>query len=570
MRPCLSPVLRTAAFSAALSLLASSSVAQTARNVILMIADGAGPTTWEMANMFQFGPDGGTAPEFRQSYESDAFTKTWLATYAGHSQPLPYGQADIRLGLPAGSLPPLLPQLWNELKFPGFGSYDPARANDATPGPVNLFGGNPVINARGTPVALTPVATNPATVQLVANFARSQLSVFETNGFEGYDYLLWEGVTDSAAAGTALASGVKSYSSGINYDLSGNPVPFLTELVKETGRAAGVVTTKPFTDATPAAFGTRDDFRDDEAAISHDMIHNGLLDVIITPGHPEFAGAGVPRAVPSYGVISEGNFAALRAGTAGGDNPWTLVDDPELLAAIGRGEAPAPERLFGFVPSSSTLNSRDTTGRTNAFDPTIHDPENPPAGVVPFVMPELAELSLAALETLSRNERGFFAMIEGATVDSAAHANDLAYLIEEMLAFNRAVDGVIDWVETHSSWEETLLIITTDHANGMFLGPESDTIFMQSPLAQAPGELPLGMWWSTNHTSELVPMWARGPGSDLFSRYFEGVDPVRGNYLHLAGVNAVMSNVLIPEPSTAALFGFAGVGALLFARRRRA
>lgn len=535
-----------------------------AKNIILMIADGAGPSTWTAANQWQFGAQAGSAPEFQQAYESADFQKHWLATYPGHSQPLPPGQIEARLSLPPIGLPDLLPQVWNEIPFFDFGSYDPAKANDLTSGPVNLFSNGTLLTERGPAVPLTPRPTNSPAVQQLALFAAGEVPVVQDQGFNAYEYLMWN-ATDSAAAGTAMASGVKTYSSAINYDLDGNPVPFFTQQVKATGRKAGIVTTKPFTDATPASFGTQNDFRDDEAEISHDMIHNGLLDVIITPGHPEFGGAGVPRAEANYDTISEDNLASLRDGSAG----WSLVEDPDALTDIGNGTTPAPGRLFGLLPTTSQLNSRDTSGRTNAYDPRFHDPENPPEGVVPFEMPDLDVLTQAAINALKTDADGFFLMVEGAAVDSGAHGNDLARTIEEMLAFNRAVDQAIQWIETESSWEETLLIVTTDHANGMFLGPESDTIPFQDPEANAAGELPDGIWWSTNHTNELVPLFARGPLAEAFAARQEGVDPRRGPYGHLADVHGVMSQAIIPEPGATPL-AFLGLAviALVIHRRR--
>lgn len=554
-----------------------------AKNVILMISDGAGDTTWRAANMWQFGASAGTAPQFQQRYEGAGFQKQWVSTFAGHTQPSPPGQvaerANAAIGaplFPPGSLPAYLPRLYNEVPFPGPGAYDPVRANNTTIGNVHLFTDRTrsLYQGRGTPLALTPVASNPSPVRQLANLLQQggTITVNRQQGPLAYDYLLWEGVTDSASAGTALASGRKTYSSGINFvDVSPDPtnpilqrVPFLTEQVKAMGKSAGVVTTKPFTDATPAVFGTANVFRDNESAISNDMIQNGLLDVIISPGHPEYGTGGAPR-TPSYGTVSQANLQSLRGGTAGGSRPWNFVDSTTDLISIANGTTPAPDRLFGLVPVGSSLNSRNTAGQTNAYDPRVHTPGNVPAGVVPFVMPDLADLAAAAINTLSKDNDGFFAMIEGASVDSAAHANNLPQLVEEQLAFNRAVDRVIQWVETNSSWEETLLIVTTDHANGLFLGPQSDTIPFQDPIAGLPGQLPQGMFWSTNHTNELVPMWTRGPGTEMFGGMFDGFDPRRGNYIDNTDIHRVMS-VVVPEPGVVGLLAPAG---LLLARRRR-
>lgn len=543
--------------------------AQPAKNVVLMVADGAGPTTWRAANQWQFGDLANTAPEFSQVYEQGGFAQHWMATYSGHNQPLPPGQTEARLGLPLppGTLPDILPPLWNELPIPKFGSYDPAKANDTTPGDVRVWANDSgsLLGDRGPQVDLTPVESNPPFVQLLAdqledaNTVRAHLD----QGPVAYDYLIWDSITDSASAGSALASGIRTYNSSINYTLDGQPAPFITEQMKALGKRAGVVTTKPFTDATPAVFGTQNDFRDDEAEISDAMIRNGLLDVIITPGHPEFGGGGASRGTPDYGTISSDNLEGLRDGTLG----WTLVETVEELNDIGSGTLLAPERLFGLVPVSSSLNSRDTTGQTSAYDPRVHAPGEEPEGVVPFVMPGLETLTMAAINSLETDPDGFFLMVENASVDSAAHANNVPQMVEEMLAFNRAVDAVVNWIETESSWDETLLIITTDHANGLFLGPDSDTVPFQDPVAGAPGELPAGIFWTTNHTNELVPLWARGPGSERFALLGEGVDPTRGTYFHISDVHGVMSVAVVPLPA-AWLFGASGMLAFgAFVRR---
>lgn len=550
---------RTCLIAAVLAATSSTALANRAKNVILMVSDGAGPTTWQAANQWQFGTSAGSAPQFKQRFEQSDFTQHWMTTFPGNTLPLPPGQTDVRLGFPAGTFPRQLPQLWNELPIPDVGSYDPARANDATPSTVKLFANasGTLLGDRGPRLDLTPVATNPPAVQQLANIleANGTVRVHTDQGFAAYDYLIWNSTTDSAAAGTALASGRKTYNSAINYIDNGTSleaVPFITQQVKALGMKAGVVTTKPFTDATPAAFGTQDDFRDDEAAISDAMIRNGLLDVIITPGHPEFGG--------SSQTLSAANLAALRGGLDG----WSFVDNNDTLRGLGDGTVEAPDRLFGMVPVGGSLNSRNTTGRTNAYDPRFYDPSNP-NGAVPFVNPDLDELSVAALRTLSKGNNGFFAMIEGASVDSAAHANNLPQLVEEQLQFNRAVDAVINWVEAHSNWEETLLIVTTDHANGLLLGPDSDTIFFQDPQATSVGNLPEAMWWSTNHTNELVPLWTKGAGADLFASLMDGIDPRRGQYIDNTDVYTVMSRVIVPEPATLGIL--AGASMLVLRRR---
>jgi alkaline phosphatase len=522
---------------------------QEAKNVILMVSDGAGDTTWQAANQFQFGTAAGTGPQFQQRFEQSDFSQHWMTTFPGHTQPINPSQT-------GGLLPPLYNEVDN---FPGPGGYDPMAANDPTPASVTTIDNNGLLG-RGTPVSLTlRDGLTPTQQSIGATFAAS-LDLVETPGFAAYDYLITNSVTDSAAAGTALASGVKSYNTAINVDLNEQPVGFITQQMVASGRKAGVVTTKPFTDATPSAFGTQNVNRNNEREISESMIRNGLLDVIISPGHPEFGSGGVLRDTPDFDdALDQSQLQALRNGEEG----WTFIDDNSQLVGIGEGTVAAPERLFGMVPVGGSLNSRDTAGRTNAYDPRFYDSSDP-NGAVPFVMPDLDQLSRTAIETLEQDEDGFFLMIEGASVDSAAHANDLPRLVEEQLAFNRAVDEVIEWVETESSWDETLLIITTDHANAMFLGPDSADVYFQDPIAGEAGELPEGIFWSTNHTNELVPLWTKGVGSELFDGLVDGVDPRRGAFIDNTDVHTVMQGV-IPEPASLSLL--AAAGTLLLRRR---
>jgi len=110
-------------------------------------------------------------------------------------------------------------------------------------------------------------------------------------------------------------------------------------------------------------------------------------------------------------------------------------------------------------------------------------------------------------------------MIEGGAVDWSAHSNKLATAIEESLDFTRSLETVIRWVETNSSWNETLLIITTDHGNGMPYGPEGKTTQAFQPLSGLKGQVPAVTWEVGTHSNELVYLWAKGKGSEGFNQY---------------------------------------------------
>jgi len=145
-------------------------------------------------------------------------------------------------------------------------------------------------------------------------------------------------------------------------------------------------------------------------------------------------------------------------------------------------------------------------------------------------------------------------MIEGGAIDWACHANSLPRLIEEEIEFNRAVETVVNWVEKKSNWDETLLIVTGDHETGYITGPGSgpdnddinDSIKpIWNPLVNnGAGNLP-GIWWhSGGHTNSLIPIFVKGNGSELFLKYADDNDPVRGAYIDNTEIAKVIFNLL--------------------------
>ena len=140
--------------------------------------------------------------------------------------------------------------------------------------------------------------------------------------------------TDSAAAATTMATGVKTYDAAIGVDVDGNSVPNGLELAEEKGKATGVVTSVEWTHATPAGFVAHNINRDNYEAIGQEMVDVSAADVIMGAGHPWYDADGNPKTNPNtfkY-VGGETTWDALVAGTAGGDadgdgdaDPWTLI-----------------------------------------------------------------------------------------------------------------------------------------------------------------------------------------------------------------------------------------------------
>jgi alkaline phosphatase len=356
--------------------------------------------------------------------------------------------------------------------------------------------------------------------------------------------------TDSAASGTALSTGHKTYNGAIGMDSDRKPLVHAWERAERRGMATGVVTSVQFSHATPAAFVAHNKSRSNYAEIAREMIMDSAVDVIIGCGHPCFDRDGNELDEPknfNY-VGGEDVWQALVDGTAGADadgdekpDPWTLVQTRKAFQALSTGET--PKRLCGVAQVEKTLQQR-RSGDGNAV---------PFAVPLLKTMPNLAELSRAALNVLDEDPDGFYLMIEGGAVDWASHDNQSGRMVEEQIDFNRAVEAVVEWVETHSSWDETLVMVTADHECGYLTAPtdrSKQSAGRASPDTLAPlpdngaGQLPGMQWNSDNHTNLLVPIYAKGAGIERLSVLSDQTDPKRGDYLDNAEIGQLLHELI--------------------------
>ncbi len=376
----------------------------------------------------------------------------------------------------------------------------------------------------------------------------------KTLPFKGYEYLATN-PTDSAAAGTALASGIKTYNNAINYDNHDKPVNFVTLVAKEQGKATGVVTTVPFAHATPAAFGAQNASRNDYHAIARQMLTSGKLDLIMGTGLPGFnangtacgqlaqdeSTVGCGKDANTYLAVAE--WEALQAGKLtpeGASQPWKMVRSKEEFAQLADGSLQVAGPLLGspnVAPNGTIQQGRQATI-------TGKDPSTPSGDAYIKPVPTLKTMTQGAIQHLSKNENGFFMMVEGGATDWSAHTSnscsgkgdwgnsyapncvgvEYGRLIEETADFNQSVEAVIEWVEKNSNWDETLLVVTTDHDNGMPMGPDAQENAYQAIVNKGKGNMPgISFRPTGNHSNALVPLWAKGAGAQAFA------DRVRGN-----------------------------------------
>jgi alkaline phosphatase len=346
-----------------------------------------------------------------------------------------------------------------------------------------------------------------------------------------FDYVN-KGATDSAAAATAMATGVKTYNAGIGVDVNKNPVRNLIERAEQLGKSTGVVTSVPFSHATPAGFVVHNSKRDDYQGIARQMINDSPVDVVMGCGNPDYKSNGSATTDSNYKYIDSTDWSSLKKGTAGGDadgdgiaDQWALIQKRGQFQSFAKGRT--PKRVFGVVQTLETLQeSRDG----NAFALPFFVPFNEN-------VPTLEEMTKAALNILDDDPNGFFVMIEGGAIDWAAHNNQSGRLIEEVEDFNKSIDAAIQWVNKHSNWNETLIIVTADHETGYLTGPGSKqgTKILKpvwnALVNQKQDNMPLMQWNSKNHTNSLVPFYAKGRGAHSFDDKIRGFDPIRGPFI---------------------------------------
>lgn len=357
--------------------------------------------------------------------------------------------------------------------------------------------------------------------------------------FAGYNWTK-RTAPDSANTIVSIVTGHRTYNNAVNVDGNGEPLTTFAEIAQRAGKAVGVVTTVQFADATPSVSGGAHNVsRDNRTDVAHEMLSAGVLSVIMGTGNPDYDNDGAQRSTPNHAWISESDWSALKAGAQG----FKLIQDVGDFAAL----------------ATATTTPTKVAGIARSFDGTqAYRSGANPANETPFSVPRrtdvpsLKTMALAALNVLDNDPDGMFLMIEGGGVDRAMHANNIGRVIEEKMEFDEAVEAVSAYLDANTAgnnWSNTLVIVTGDHDH-LLLGPQSDTIAYQDLSDRGVGQVPGYKWQHNGHSNQLVPLYARGPGANMFlicanqRDVFTGSDGRefgRGAYLDQTEIFAVMS-----------------------------
>lgn len=351
--------------------------------------------------------------------------------------------------------------------------------------------------------------------------------------------------TDSAASGTALNWGRKTFNSRIGTDFNGKPVKLFGDIAAEAGLAVGAVSSVQIANATPAAVKAHQFTRGQLKEISREQIldQSGLT-VLMGSGHPIYTdGIKNDQPIERLDYSNVGGRWVWEAMSA--DNGFAgvkFIDEKEkfeeLAAKTPDKNEDFPARLVGVVRSTGDMFPTDGNPDGDEANALFTQRLGGKEQAIKSSLPTLSDMSLAALNILSRNENGFYLMIEGGAIDHGNHANHAEVTVTEHCAFAKSIDTVIDWVEKYSSWDETLLIITADHETGQLWGektyddannnnrPDEGEAFngFQHVVNNGRGVLPGVQYATGGHSNALVPVWIHGAGAENVDTFIRGQD----------------------------------------------
>ena len=280
-------------------------------------------------------------------------------------------------------------------------------------------------------------------------------------------------VTDSAAAGTALATGTKINNSAVGVTPDSLELTTMMEKARDLGLGTGLVVTCYLQHATPAAFYANVPRRSQYDAITEQLV------------------------ACDFDVMIGGGARWMT------DEQWQTMADKNYRIARTEAEMQAAEdgRLFAVLADEYLQRAPER----GDYLPTA---------------------TAKALELLEKNKEGFLLMVEGSQIDGAAHANDAAYLLAEMQDFERTIQVAMDFADTHPG---TLVVVTADHETGGLTMPSGKGDFT---LSESGIDYRFG---TGSHSAIRVPAYFYGAGADRFGGLIDNTELAK-QLMHELGV----------------------------------
>ncbi|GAA5195109.1 alkaline phosphatase [Microbacterium jejuense] len=330
-------------------------------------------------------------------------------------------------------------------------------------------------------------------------------------------------VPDSAATGTAWATGSKTYDNAISVDVDGNPLASILEIAKANGYRTGDVSTAEIQDATPAVQVAHVDARScygpdsttcgDDALVAgglgsiSEQLLNTRADVVLGGGLASFRQTA--KAGPWEGQTLLDQAA---------DRGYQVVTDAAGLGTVSAANQSQP--LLGlFTDGNFPTRFASTTATVGGANTPVSCTENPDRldGAL-----SLASLTTKAIDLLSagsnqaKGGKGFFLQVEGASIDKRDHAADACGQIGETLDLDEAVQVALEYAKKD---ENTLVIVTADHAHSSQIVDSTPPTSLSTAVTTLEGGVmkisygTAGAGGSQQHTGSQLRIAGYGPGA---------------------------------------------------------
>ena len=273
-------------------------------------------------------------------------------------------------------------------------------------------------------------------------------------------------ITDSAAAATAMATGVRTTNGIVGKDPAYTDLETIVDIAHAMGKRTGIIATEELYGATPMGFSGHADTRGEREVLLHSAATTGNVDL--------FASSIIT--IEYQNIFTSAGYEMM-------------VEADEISDSTA-------DKVFGSYVIPAVAESMSAEGNVVAFDRLVTE----------------------ALDYLSKDKDGFFLMAEGSHIDHGGHNNDICYMLEELLAFDDGVQAALEWAKDR---DDTVVIVLADHETG---GLEVDALATHEEVVETYENGGAGAWYfwlTTGHSSTDINCYINGANID-FAKYSYG------------------------------------------------
>jgi alkaline phosphatase len=327
-------------------------------------------------------------------------------------------------------------------------------------------------------------------------------------------------VPDSAATGSAWATGTKTYDNAVSVDIDGEPQQTILEIAKANGYKTGNVSTAEIQDATPAVqiahVDARSCYGPDSTTCGNDALVEGGLgsiseQLIGTRADVTLGGGSASFTQTAKAGKWEGKTLFAQAEERG----YQLVDTAEELTAVTKADQKKP--LLGlFTAGNFPTRYAPTTATVGGANTAVTCTENPDRLPASLSLASLTTKAISLLKTPKSNKKGFFLQVEGASIDKQDHAANACGQIGETIDLDEAVKVALDFAKKDGN---TLVIVTADHAHSSQIVDAAPPTSLSTAVTTVDGTVmkisygTAAAGGSQQHTGSQLRIAGYGPGA---------------------------------------------------------